>query len=126
MYLKLINQSKEPKEEIEDQLLENIEEYRNYVISQIKENANFLYRHVASLIGHSYFTLYLHGSILDKKRFNENSDIDLAVSTKDKNKPQMVDSALTEKLAGKIIIGDAGYLDVVVMNMMTPEKRLQI
>ena len=58
----------------------DLENFRLRSIKEIKEQSKLL-RDLISTIDSLNLDLYIIGSVLDRKKFNENSDVDLAVVT---------------------------------------------
>lgn len=100
-----------------------LEQFRKATIEEIKKNKKYIKKVISDVI-HEKFKVYIHGSVLSKSQFNENSDIDLAVVI---NNPKLEigpNEFLTKSLRDRFINYpfDFGILDIIVFNNKVPNK----
>lgn len=102
----------------EEYLKENsdLEEYRKHALQVIRTNKDKWKHEIERHLGKKVHKVEAHGSVTDKKRFRETSDIDILVHTKDKNRPHGPDHDASQFMSGKIHHPHTGHLDVGVFN----------
>lgn len=103
-----------------------LEEYRKEVLRDLKEDASYLKREASSLLGLPVQKIYVIGSVLDSRRFSEDSDVGIICMVSDRG-PKGFRPDLTRKVEGKLFSGNAGILDVAVYNggaLPSPNRKL--
>lgn len=99
-------------------MLENteLEHYRKHALKTVKSNLSSWKKTVEHHLGDKVHHAHPHGSVTDRKRFKETSDIDVVFHTVNKNKPAGPDHEASEELSGKLYHHDTGHIDVAVYN----------
>jgi predicted nucleotidyltransferase len=107
-----------------------LEQFRLNSIKEIKKDANYLGDVITENINSSRFEIYIVGSILNKNKFNKNSDVDLAIVIYDKRLANGWNEKLTDELRDifKKIPFNFGFLDVSVHNneLLPKQEKLKI
>lgn len=100
-----------------------LEQFRKAAIAEIKQK-RLLIKEIVFGTFNVDFKVYIHGSVLSKSQFHENSDIDLAVVINDPKLPRGPNELLTDMLRDELIYQpfDFGVLDVIVFNKEIPKK----
>ncbi len=100
-----------------------LEQFRKAAIEEIKNNKELIKRIISKNLS-GKFKIYIHGSVLSKSKFHENSDIDLAVVINNSNLESGPNELLTDILRNEFISRpfDFGVLDVIVFNKEIPKK----
>lgn len=101
-----------------------LEEFRKQSIEELKKKSKFLKSEIKKVIKQE-FDLYIIGSVLDKKLFTEDSDIDIGIYIYDDKIITGPNENLTEKVRDKLlkIPFEFGNIDVIVFNNEKPEGR---
>jgi predicted nucleotidyltransferase len=99
-----------------------LENYRVEILNLLAQEAEFIRGRIEDEISIPVVSLWIHGSILDPATFSEESDIDI-VATVNVNEPDGLLNDVSEKLGGKVWLGDAGALDVIVLNKTEPKGK---
>ena len=104
-----------------------LEQFRKAAIAEIKSNKRFIKKIISETLSQN-FKVYIHGSVLSKSKFHENSDIDLAVVINDSKLESGPNELLTDILRDEFVNRpfDFGVLDLIVFNKETPEKAEEI
>lgn len=94
-----------------------LEQFRLDSIQQIKDNSELIKKIILNKLK-LLFTVYIHGSVLDKKKFTENSDVDIIVYLKESKLKKGPNEMLTERLRNEFQKYPFmfGILDVIVVN----------
>ena len=104
---------------------EELEQFRLDSIQELKDHKFEIKQILDSFIKEKYkYSVYIHGSILSKKRFTENSDVDIAIYINDNDLKSGPNEILTEKFREKLqkIAFNFGVVDVIVFNKENPKK----
>lgn len=98
-----------------------LEQFRLDSIQQIKDNSELIKKIILNKLK-LLFTVYIHGSVLDKKKFTENSDVDIIVYLQESKLEKGPNEILTERLRNEFQKYPFmfGILDVVVVNNEKP------
>lgn len=101
-----------------------LEQFRKAAIAEIKSNKRFIRKLISGVLNHQNFRIFIHGSILSKSNFHENSDIDLAVVINNSDLEIGPNELLTDMLRDEFVSRpfDFGVLDVIVFNKEIPKK----
>jgi len=94
----------------------DLENYRKRAISVLKQNASFIRDAAKDALGLPVKGTYIIGSVLDKDRFSENSDVDVAVVVADPSE-QGLSERLSSRFQNEMIrypLGDVGVVNTVV------------
>ncbi len=94
-----------------------LEQFRLNSIKELKDNSDYIKTIIQKKLKLP-FLVYIHGSVLDKKLFSEESDVDIAVYLNEPNLENGPNEELTEKLRDEFqkYSFDFGVLDVIVFN----------
>ena len=104
----------------------SLEEYRLQVIASLTSNGAWYREQIEEMLGQNITveSVWIHGSVLDRREFREESDIDIAVVIDSHDLPLGVCEELSSELAGELPDGVGGMLDVVVLNGEQPAGRV--
>lgn len=102
----------------EDFLAENsdLESYRKEALHHIDKNKSEWQKKASSHLGVKIHKVHANGSVTDKKRFHEGSDVDVAFHYSDHSKPEGLDHEKSEKMHGHIFHSHIGHVDAQVYN----------
>lgn len=105
-----------------------LEQFRKTAITEIKSNKRLIRKLISEVLNHQNFRIFIHGSVLSKSSFHENSDIDLAVVINNPNLEIGPNELLTDMLRDEFVSQpfDFGILDVIVFNKEIPKKAEEI
>lgn len=93
-----------------------LELYRQHTLRVVNNHIDDWKHTVEQHLNTKVHRAHAHGSVTDKSKFKESSDIDVIFHTVDKNKPKGPDAAASEGLSGKLFHPDLGHVDVAIMN----------
>lgn len=107
-----------------------LEQFRLDSIKKIQKSADYLADIIAENINSSRFGIYIVGSILNRNKFNENSDVDLAIIIYDKRLANGWNEKLTDEFRDifQKIPFNFGFLDISVHNneLLPKQEKLKI
>lgn len=98
-----------------------LEQFRKNSIQDLKNSSSDLKLIIKRVLNRE-FELYIIGSVLDKKYFNENSDIDIGIFIWDNKLENGPNERLTERVRKELlkIPFEFGNVDVIVFNNQKP------
>jgi predicted nucleotidyltransferase len=95
----------------------DLEEYRKQAIATVKSEAHFIKETASDVLMLPVTAVYVVGSVLDRKLFREDSDIDVAVVVRGPR----ADTGLSESLSGRLQqemvrwpLGEVGVVNTLV------------
>ena len=112
-----------------DILRENseLEQYRKLALKQLKSSG--IGKKVKSAVEdnvgkNSVQGVYIIGSILDSKKFHEESDIDIAVMINVPNMNKGTNEKMSNEFSQTYSLPDAGFVDVSIWNITKPKGKM--
>jgi len=115
---------------IKQRLKENysdLEQYRKLILKQLKDSkiGKQIRNAVEDKVGKEAVEgVYIIGSVLDSKKFHEESDIDLAVLINVPNMDKGTNEEMSYELSQTYSIPDGGFVDVSIWNKSKPSGKM--
>jgi hypothetical protein len=94
-----------------------LEQYRKQCIVTLQQNAGFIRDTATDVLGRPCKEVFIIGSVLDSRTFNESSDVDVAVVVEDDSENGGVNEGLSEKLQNEMQrypLGEIGVVNTLV------------
>jgi len=112
-----------------DLLKENaeLEQYRKSALQQLKTSkiGKKIRTAVEDIVGKQAVEgVYIIGSVLDPKKFNEDSDIDVAVMVNVSDMPKGSNEEMSYSFSETYSLPDVGFIDISIWNIDKPVGKM--
>lgn len=100
----------------------DLENYRQEIIKLLRENSSAIIQHAKDAVGNN-IEVYIIGSVLDKNKFTEDSDIDIGIVVNRRSLSIGVSEELSELVQREFLHFPikGSILNTTVFNRMTPK-----